>query len=94
MKRFMIRDVIQRILLTSFLLFCCYFFIYGEHGLARHYTLNQELYEKQHELFLLKEDIDGIVQEINSWKNDPYHLEKVAREHLAMGYRHEIMYCI
>lgn len=92
MKRILIRSLLYKLILSGFLVFAVYFFLWGEFGIVRHYHVQQELYQKQQELLVLKKDLKGIEQELEKWKNDPFYLEKMAREELGMGRKDEVVY--
>jgi cell division protein FtsB len=94
MKRYTVKDLVYKFALSGFGLFCCFFFIFGEYGIVRHFSVNKELHEKQRELSSLSDEIKALKQELLSWKADPYYMEKVAREELGMGYKDEVVYLL
>jgi cell division protein FtsB len=94
MKRYTIKDLVYKLVLFGFVFFCCSFFVFGEYGIVRHFSINKELYEKQRELSSLSDEIKALKQELVSWKTDPYYMEKIAREELGMGYKDEVVYLL
>jgi len=91
-KRVKIRSMVYQVLFTAIcVLFVCVF-VFGEHGLVRHYVMNQELQAKKKQLLALQNEVDGFKQELVCWNSGLFFLEKMAREELGMGSPNEFLY--
>lgn len=70
------------------------YLVYGEHGFFAYQKTQQELHHKQHEIALLKQEIQKLDTSILAWDNDDYEKEAHARTTLCMSGTHELVYLI
>jgi cell division protein FtsB len=68
------------------------FYFFGTQGIMALMQLKKELQRQEHDTSLLAEDIKKLEYEYESWKNDPFYVEKHAREKLAMARDGEKIY--
>jgi cell division protein FtsB len=74
------------------LLFGCYFYVSGAHGLRERMVLREQTYELNRGCEQLLEKIAALKQELIDWGQDPAYREMYAREHLHMGSPQESWY--
>jgi len=87
-----IKKGILRALFTLQVVGVVYIFITGKHGwqyINAHHNENK-LLEK--EVNQLKGEVTALEKRLLSWKNDPFYLEKYAREQLNMARPQEHIY--
>jgi len=91
MKEIKVRTVLLLLMieLTLFISYYCF----GKQGLKSLQVLKIKSASLKHETCLLKEEINQLEKEIESWQNRPFYKEKFAREHLQMAYEKETLYC-
>lgn len=92
MKRIRIKSILYQALFTTLCVVFVCVFVFSEHGLIRHYVMNQELQAKKKKLLALQIEVDNLKQELLCWNNKSFFLEKMAREELGMGAPNEFLY--
>jgi cell division protein FtsB len=70
------------------------FYFFGGQGLQALTQLHKELDKQKREIENIEEDVRQLEQEITAWEQDPFYIEKAARENLAMSYEGEDIYVI
>ena len=88
-KRFLLR-----VFFIAEILFCGWFFLFGEHSLLR-----LDLLKKENDIFLsevleLEKFVKKLEDEVEQWKQNPFYHEKIVRENLQMVRPGEQVYYI
>jgi cell division protein FtsB len=73
-------------------LFFIFFTIFGQNGLLKIGDLKKARFILIKEVLALREENDALRKEINGLKEDPFFIEKVAREKLNLVKSNEVVY--
>lgn len=78
---------------TEIILFL-FFYLFGSNSLGTFFKLKQENIELKQNISEKKFTLSRYYEEINLWKTNSFHKEKIAREKLQMKKKSEIIYFI
>jgi len=73
-------------------LFLCYIFLLGNHGLIKYYQLQQRKQQLISQINQLKEEQQQLQKQIDMLQNNYRYIEKIAREKYQMGKPGEKIY--
>jgi cell division protein FtsB len=85
----------KKILIVAGVFFALYFLItrvVGEMGVVKYYRMKTQYYALTDEIAKLKQDNVRLRKDVDSLKNDPAYLERVARDKLGLARPGEIVY--
>ena len=66
--------------------------VVGEMGMVKYYRMKAQYYDLTEEIAKLKQDNVRLRKDVESLKNDPAYLERVARDKLGLARPGEIVY--
>ena len=84
-KRRVFPRYISYLLLAVMALFFGLIAIFGDRGLVELYRVRRETLLVQQEIETLRQKNQQLLQEIHGLRDDPYYIEKIAREELGMA---------
>ena len=70
------------------------FYIFGTHGIVAFVNLYSQEDRLQAEWVALNSDIQNLEGELYGWLNDPFYVERCAREKLAMAREDDQIYIV
>lgn len=70
------------------------FYVFGSQGIMALMQVKQELEAQQRVVQTLQGDIKNLQYDLDNWTNDPFFVEKHAREKLAMARDGEKIYVV
>ena len=71
-----------------------YFFVLGTTGLRSLWSQAQENEQLEQKIVVLKEEVDGLHNEIDAWEQEPFKREEIARNTLHMARPGEMIYIV
>jgi len=85
----------KNLLIVAGVLLLIYFLVtrvVGEMGVVKYYRMKAQYYDLTGEIAKLKQDNIRLRKDVDSLKNDPAYLERVARDKLGLARPGEIVY--
>jgi cell division protein FtsB len=85
----------KNLLIVAGVLLLLYFLVtrvVGEMGVVKYYRMKAQYYALMEEIAKLKQDNVRLRKDVDSLKNDPAYLERVARDKLGLARPGEIVY--
>jgi cell division protein FtsB len=85
----------KKFLIVAGILLAIYFIVtrvMGEMGLVKYYRMKTQYYALTEEIAKLKQDNVRLRKDVDSLKNDPAYIERVARDKLGLARPGEIVY--
>jgi len=85
----------KNLLMAAGVLLLLYFLVtrvVGEMGVVKYYRMKAQYYDLTGEIAKLKQDNIRLRKDVDSLKNDPAYLERVARDKLGLARPGEIVY--
>jgi len=84
----------QLAFLCAFCGYLGYHAIWGKRGIVRYFTLKYKIEKDKHKILALEQDVAATKNRIIDVRNEPFELEKIAREDLLLGHTNELIYLI
>ena len=70
------------------------FYIFGRQGVQTLLQLRKEVDKQKVEVVVIQQDIKKLQDEVAAWEQDPFYVEQLAREKLAMSHDGEDIYVV
>lgn len=69
-----------------------YAYVQGKNGMRDVYAMQKDTEKAQEQVAVLAQEIDRLKSDIATWDANPFYKEKIAREHLHMARRGDMVY--